>query len=304
MPRNIKYKVIAAVCTLVIQVLLFTAFNFNFSGLIPFTPPQSNEEEFDIPLEQIIEDFSELTPQSNEPEVQEESKQDVIKHEQPDQPVIKDIPPAGQETADEKENVVAMEKELKEELPPPPLKKVVIKDSLTDTAIPQEIKKLLEEQTLTKKVERNTQDKRTQAERMQFYRKNYRAIRNLIKVYPYALKTRKIIDSLNIELAKTSDKSEQKRMINQTEKMLFKEYETAIRTMNSSQGKVLLKLIARETNKTGYQIIKDFKGGFSATFWYAIGKVFSTDLKTEYKKEEGDSIYEEILQRYNDGEFK
>ena len=80
--------------------------------------------------------------------------------------------------------------------------------------------------------------------------------------------------------------------------MLFKEYESAVRTMTTSQGRLLLKLIARETNKTGYDIIKDYKGGFSASFWYGVGKIFGTDLKSEFHKEREDSTIENIIDKY------
>jgi len=73
--------------------------------------------------------------------------------------------------------------------------------------------------------------------------------------------------------------------------------------MTTSQGKLLLKLIARETNKTGYDIIKDYKGGFTASFWYGVGKIFGTDLKTQFHKEKEDSIIENILTKYKDKEL-
>ena len=74
------------------------------------------------------------------------------------------------------------------------------------------------------------------------------------------------------------------------EDRLFAEYEGAVRKMTVSQGKLLLKLISRETNKSGFELIKQYKGGFSAGFWYSVGKMFGTDLKTEYHRELEDSL--------------
>jgi hypothetical protein len=76
----------------------------------------------------------------------------------------------------------------------------------------------------------------------------------------------------------------------------------AVRTMSVAQGKLLLKLIARETDKTGYEIIKNYRGAFSATFWYGVGKIFGTDLKTEFHKDQ-DSIIETIVEKYKNDEL-
>ncbi|HEY6913217.1 MAG TPA: DUF4294 domain-containing protein, partial [Paludibacter sp.] len=135
-------------------------------------------------------------------------------------------------------------------------------------------------------------------EKFKFYQQNYRNIRNFKKVYPYALKTREILENLNKQLATMTNESDKKKLIKETEQTLFKEYEAAVRTMTTSQGRLLLKLIARETNKTGYDIIKDYKGGFSASFWYGVGKLFGTDLKSEFHKEREDSTIENIIDKY------
>ncbi len=140
-------------------------------------------------------------------------------------------------------------------------------------------------------------------ENYKFYQTNYRNIRNFKIVYPYALKTREIISELNERLAKTDDKGKRKEMIREMEDQLFKEYETAVRNMSTSQGKLLLKLIARETDKTGYELIKEYRGGFSAAFWYGVGRIFGTDLKTEFNKETQDSIIETIVEKYKKAEL-
>lgn len=136
-----------------------------------------------------------------------------------------------------------------------------------------------------------------------FYKTNYRNIRNFKIVYPYALKTREIISELNERLAKTDDKGKRKELIREMEDQLFKEYETAVRNMSVLQGKLLLKLIARETDKTGFELIKEYRGGFSAAFWYGIGRIFGTDLKTEFNKETQDSIIEIIVEKYKKAEL-
>lgn len=299
-----KYEIIAAVSTLAIQFVLFALLNANFEGLLALATPQNHEtEEFDIPLDQIMDDLKSIeTPASTAEKQAEktEQKPDVYKQEQPTEPKLTE---SAAPTTDEQPDISPKEEPLKEIPPSLEKSKIVIKDSLIDSIVPAALKKMLTDQSLTKDINKK-KNNNNYAQRIEFYKKNYRSIRNLIKVYPYAIRTREIIDSLNMRLAVTSNASEKKKLIGETEKMLFKNYETAVRTMTASQGRVLLKLIARETNKTGYQIIKEYKGGFSAGFWYSLGKLFNTDLKTEYHKEKEDSVYEVILQKYKDGEFK
>jgi hypothetical protein len=134
--------------------------------------------------------------------------------------------------------------------------------------------------------------------RFDFYQKNVKNIRNFKKVYPYALKIKQITDQLNAQLSTIKNESERAKLIRETEKVLFKEYETAVRTMTISQGRLLLKLVARETNKTGYDIIKEYKGAFPASFWYGVGRIFGQDLKSEFHKEQEDSLIENILSKY------
>jgi|GEM_PF-3214672 len=147
-----------------------------------------------------------------------------------------------------------------------------------------------------------SKSQKTAKERIEFYRNNYRLIRNFQKVYPYALKTREVIETANQQLASIKNESEKKKLIKQMEDDLFAEYEGAVRKMSVSQGKLLLKLIARETNKTGYELIKEYRGAFSASFWYSVGKIFGTDLKTKYDQKE-DSVIETVLDKYKKNEL-
>lgn len=296
MSKQTRYKVISAVSTTLIMALLYALLNYQFMPFSSVAPIKTDEEEMEIPLEQIMEDLAELAPLPNEKIKSEEIKP---------KPVIETKLTETSSENSENEFTEPMEK-----LPPIKLEKIVVKDEPLDSMMPAEILKILQEQQLvitktdTKEKTKPKYQYQSAADKYKFYQKNYKAIRNFLVAYPYALRTRKLIDSLNIQLAKTPSKAEQKKMINETEKQLFSQYEAAIRKMTTTQGRILLKMIARETNKSGYQLIKEFKGGFSATFWYAVGKLFSTDLKTEYHKENEDSIYEEIIERYDAGEFK
>jgi len=174
-----------------------------------------------------------------------------------------------------------------------------IKTLANDTAITNQIKDIA--QNINRKTNAAGQREKDR-EKYRFYQKNYRNIVNFKKVYPYALKTKEIMMDLDARLSQMKSESEKKEAIKETEKILFQQYETAVRNMSITQGKLLLKLIARETDKTGYEIIKNYRGAFSATFWYGVGKIFGTDLKTEFHKNQ-DSIIETIVEKYKKDEL-
>ena len=62
-----------------------------------------------------------------------------------------------------------------------------------------------------------------------------------------------------------------------------------------TQGKLLIKLVDRETQNTSYQLIKDYRGGFSAAFWQGIARIFGTNLKAEYDPYGEDALTEVLL---------
>ena len=137
----------------------------------------------------------------------------------------------------------------------------------------------------------------------QFYYDNYRAILSFRKVYPYVLKTKEIVTKLNMQLATIKDNREKHRLIKQTEKELFTQFEKDVRNMSTSQGKLLLKLIARETDQTAYGLIKTYKGVIPATFWYGVGLIFHENMKLQYDSLGEDAQLEKIVKKYKLGKL-
>lgn len=140
-------------------------------------------------------------------------------------------------------------------------------------------------------------------ERRKFYYDNYRMISNIQFLYPYVLKVRQVVNDLNAKLATMKNNDEKHRLIRKTEKELFAQFEKDVRKMSYSQGKLLLKLIARETNESAYGLIKTYKGGIPATFWYTVGLVFQEDLKTKYDSIGEDAKIEMVVRKYKQGDF-
>lgn len=122
-----------------------------------------------------------------------------------------------------------------------------------------------------------------------------RLIYNVKKVYPYAkLAGEKFGEvSANLETMKTG--KEQREYIKQIEQEIIKQYEEELKNLTVTQGKILIKLIDRETSQTSYEVVKELRGSFQAAFWQAIARIFGSNLKTEFDAEGEDKILDEIM---------
>ncbi|WP_418165095.1 DUF4294 domain-containing protein, partial [Alistipes ihumii] len=74
-----------------------------------------------------------------------------------------------------------------------------------------------------------------------------------------------------------------------------------LKKMTLSQGKLLIKLIDRETDQTSYELVKELRGGFRAFFWQSIARLFGANLKDTYDKEGEDMMVEELIRLYEAG---
>ena len=132
-------------------------------------------------------------------------------------------------------------------------------------------------------------------------RRYQRLIRQVKKCYPLAKQARIEMERMERQLLAVKDKKEQEKLAKQLQKQLIKQYTPVILKMTISEGKVLLKLIDRETEHTAFQIIKDFRGGFVAGFWQMFAKMFGNNLKLEYEPETNDKVLEQIVTYYEMG---
>ena len=175
------------------------------------------------------------------------------------------------------------------------LKEVIPTDSLAKNPIQQ--------QTTEKVLQALAERGQNTASDWEFIKSNYKTIQNIRRVYPYVLKAKEVIDNLNAKLATMNDAKEKKKLIKQTEKELFSQFEKDVRKMSYSQGKLLLKLLARETNESAYGLIKTYKGGIPATFWYGVGLLFHENLKAKYDSLGEDAALEKIVKKHQLGQF-
>ncbi len=121
------------------------------------------------------------------------------------------------------------------------------------------------------------------------------------KVYPIAKLAAKKIEEYNKVYLSFKSERERKAYVKNIEKELFAEYEPEIRSMTVSQGRILIKLIDRETGKSSFEIIKEFKGGFNAFLWQSVARIFGHNLKSEYDPANEDSMIEYIIWQIDQG---
>lgn len=123
----------------------------------------------------------------------------------------------------------------------------------------------------------------------------WRTVRDVKKTLPYAKLIKQDILYADSVLRTFSTEKEKRQWWRRFEKQLFRKYEKDFRGMYASQGMMLMKLVNRETQQTGYNLIKHYKGKFSANFWQFIAKLFKNDLKEEYDEKDKDRIVERVI---------
>lgn len=131
--------------------------------------------------------------------------------------------------------------------------------------------------------------------------KNYYAkwdrLRNAIYVtYPYAKQAGAVMNDINRQLVNVTDKKERKNIIISREHELKTKFADKLTQLSVYQGKVLMKLIYRETGNNCYEIIDDYKGHFNATFWQTIALIFGSNLRQNYNPTGDDAAMEVIVQ--------
>jgi hypothetical protein len=130
--------------------------------------------------------------------------------------------------------------------------------------------------------------------------KNYWAdwtrLRNAVYVtYPYAIAASRIMNEVNVKLSGVTDTKKRKAIIKSREKELKKEFADQLVKLSVYQGRVLMKLINRQTGNNCYEIISEYKGFLNAAFWQTIAFVFGSNLKQPYNPKGDDADMEKIV---------
>ena len=127
--------------------------------------------------------------------------------------------------------------------------------------------------------------------------KYYILKRRVLKVYPYALAANKKLISIQVGLDSIPKRRHKKRYTKEVAKWVKEEYADRLKNLTMREGKILVKLIFRETNTTSYEIVKSYRGRFSAFFWQTMANFWDNNLKTEYDtvNNSEDMLIERIL---------
>lgn len=122
--------------------------------------------------------------------------------------------------------------------------------------------------------------------------------RRILRVYPYVVATSDNLTTLNENLAKMDTKKRRKAYIKRSEQYLTDQFEERLKKLSRQDGQILVKLINRQTGKTTFDLVKEFKSGWSAFWSNQTAKLFDINLKTKYNPAETleDFYIEQILQ--------
>ena len=131
----------------------------------------------------------------------------------------------------------------------------------------------------------------------------YRLIRNVKKVYPISREINQaIIETYEYLQTLPNEKARQKH-IKRVEKGLKDQYTPRMKKLSFAQGKLLIKLIDRQSNSTSYELVKAFMGPFKAGFYQTFAALFGASLKKEYDPQGEDKLTERVVLMVENGQI-
>src|ERR1035437_5649918 len=130
----------------------------------------------------------------------------------------------------------------------------------------------------------------------------YRLWRDVHEAYPYAVLASIKLREYDAILANVPEK-QRGPYLKKTEKELKDQFASDLKNLTQNQGKILIRLINRETGMTTYKVIKDYRGFFSAFIWQSFALLWGNNLKWKYDPTQGeDKLIEDIIRQIQDGE--
>lgn len=128
-----------------------------------------------------------------------------------------------------------------------------------------------------------------------FTKKYLKLIRDVKKAYPYAKLAGDKLLEYDAELRLIESNGKRRKFLDNVEEELKAEYEGDLRSLTITQGIILIKLIDRQTGGTSYELVKQFRGSFSAFFWQQLARLFGHNLKLKYDPMGEDYLIEEVV---------
>ena len=130
-----------------------------------------------------------------------------------------------------------------------------------------------------------------------------RMIYHVKKAYPYAKLAGIKLHEYEDILAQTKSDSERRKIMRQAEKELNDQFGEDLKDLTYTQGKILLKLIDRETGDISYNLVKDLRGGFAAVFYQGFARLWGYNLKSHYDPKGEDELIEAIVIMIENGQL-
>lgn len=130
-----------------------------------------------------------------------------------------------------------------------------------------------------------------------------RLVRNVKKVYPYAKLAGIQLRKYESQLTEAKNNRERRKIMKQAEAEINKKYGGELKKLNFSQGKILIKLIDRETGESSYDLVSDLRGNFTAFFYQAFARIWGYNLKIKYDPDGEDRQIEVIVKMIERGQI-
>lgn len=124
---------------------------------------------------------------------------------------------------------------------------------------------------------------------------------NVRKVYPYAILASAKLKEYENTLSKMSDEDDRDDYMKYAEDQLQKQFGDELKKLSMKQGKILIKLIDRQTGNTSYELVKTLRGKFSAFMWQGVARLFGSNLKSEYDANGEDRLIELAIRQIESG---
>ncbi len=126
--------------------------------------------------------------------------------------------------------------------------------------------------------------------------------RDVKKVYPFAILASIKLQEYDAHLAVLKTEFERDYYMKRAEKELKKQFGEELKKLTITQGRILIKLVDRETGSSSYDLVKNMRGGFSAFMWQSLAVMFNSSLKKEYDAKGDDKMIELIIHQIEAGE--
>ncbi len=134
------------------------------------------------------------------------------------------------------------------------------------------------------------------------YKREYNRLRNAVYVtYPFARTAGVTLNEIQLQLTNIKSKKEKKKYLKSREKELKDQFADPLTNLSVYQGRVLMKLINRQTGNNCYSIIREYKGGVSARLYQTVAFFFGSSLKQDYDLKDATDRQIETIVKEIDG---